>query len=485
MKITKLLILVLLFVVQSHLTAQWQPDVRLTNDPAYSCTNEYSSQCIAAGGGFVYTVWFDQRDGNYEIYYKRSVNQGSSWFPDVRLTNNAASSVYPCLAVSGSLSHVVWVDDRDGNEEIYYKRAINYGAAWENDVRLTNNPSISYVPIVTASGTDVYVVWEDLRDGNSEIYFKKALENGIYWGNDVRLTNNSAKSYYPFVAASGTIVHVAWGDERNGNEEIYYKRSTNAGQNWSADTRLTYQTAQSRSPFIAVSGSVVHLAWHDNRDGNWEIYYQRSLDGGVNWSTATRLTNNNGMSNFPGVSVSGYIVHVVWCDDRNGNLEIYYKRSTNSGQNWGSDTRLTNNAAISFGASVSASGSNVHVVWTDGRDGNLEIYYKQDPTGNAIGIKNISSEVPKEFSLSQNYPNPFNPATNFELQIAKFGLVLVIVYDILGREVATLVNEQLQPGTYEVEFDDTNYPSGVYFYKLIAVDASSPLSITKKMVLLK
>jgi len=115
-----------------------------------------------------------------------------------------------------------------------------------------------------------------------------------------------------------------------------------------------------------------------------------------------------------------------------------------------------------------------------------------------IGIKPISTEVPDKYALYQNYPNPFNPKSNIKFQIAKTPLnppqggkqtVRLIVYDVLGREVTTLVNEQLSPGTYEVEWDAGNYGSGVYFYKLIAGDPStSPgqsFVQTRKMVLLK
>lgn len=98
-----------------------------------------------------------------------------------------------------------------------------------------------------------------------------------------------------------------------------------------------------------------------------------------------------------------------------------------------------------------------------------------------VDIHPIYNEIPSQFSLSQNYPNPFNPTTHFEFQIASFGLVKLTIYDILGREIATLVNDQLQPGTYEVAWDASNYPSGVYYYKLKADDFSE----TKKMILMK
>ena len=99
----------------------------------------------------------------------------------------------------------------------------------------------------------------------------------------------------------------------------------------------------------------------------------------------------------------------------------------------------------------------------------------------SIGIKKISTEIPSEYSLSQNYPNPFNPSTTIKYEIPRSGLVNINVFDVLGREVATLVNEKQNPGTYEVKWDATNYPSGVYFYKLISGYSSE----TKKLVLVK
>ncbi len=107
-----------------------------------------------------------------------------------------------------------------------------------------------------------------------------------------------------------------------------------------------------------------------------------------------------------------------------------------------------------------------------------------------VGIQPISIEIPNKFSLSQNYPNPFNPSTKIRFDISgasvaqtfgTTGFSVLSVYDILGREVATLVNEQLKPGTYEVEFDGSNLPSGVYYCKLTTGDFNQ----SRKMILIK
>lgn len=95
-------------------------------------------------------------------------------------------------------------------------------------------------------------------------------------------------------------------------------------------------------------------------------------------------------------------------------------------------------------------------------------------------LKGINS-LPINYSLSQNYPNPFNPVTKINYSIAKQGLVTLKIYDILGREVKTLVNEVKSPGAYIVDFNGSSFASGVYFYKI----QSGNFMQVKRMVLIK
>ena len=107
--------------------------------------------------------------------------------------------------------------------------------------------------------------------------------------------------------------------------------------------------------------------------------------------------------------------------------------------------------------------------------------YELYNNGFVIGVKTVSGTVPKSYTLQQNYPNPFNPTTKIMFDIPKSGDVKLIIYDILGREIAILVDELLKPGVYEVEWYASNKPSGIYFYKLTTADFTE----TKKMVLIK
>ncbi|MCX6163997.1 MAG: aryl-sulfate sulfotransferase, partial [Ignavibacteriae bacterium] len=98
-----------------------------------------------------------------------------------------------------------------------------------------------------------------------------------------------------------------------------------------------------------------------------------------------------------------------------------------------------------------------------------------------VGVEPVKNIAPKEFKLYQNYPNPFNPSTNIKYQISNSHFVILKVYNMLGKEVATLVNEFQQAGTYEVIFSGEQLPSGIYFNKL----ASGDFTDVKKMVLVK
>ncbi|MEI7485675.1 MAG: T9SS type A sorting domain-containing protein [Ignavibacteriota bacterium] len=108
-------------------------------------------------------------------------------------------------------------------------------------------------------------------------------------------------------------------------------------------------------------------------------------------------------------------------------------------------------------------------------------YMLQSLANPLTGSENVSTTVPGAYSLEQNFPNPFNPTTNINFSVAKTGFVKIVVFDVLGREVQTLVNEKMNAGSYEVSFNGSSLYSGIYFYKISAGEFSQ----VKKMVLIK
>lgn len=489
--ITFLVAVIFFFVAETF--AQWQPDFRLTYNPAVSDLSRNNARCIAKSGDTIHVVWGDYRTAPARrIYYKRSLNNGSTWEQDVELTSHPAGSGFPSIAAVGSSVHVTYSDIRNGHLDIYYKYSSDNGLSWSPDIRLTTDPGDSRTSSLAVSGDILHVAFLDNRGGNQKIFYKRSLDAGISWSDEIMISNSAVFLYDwingPSISASSENVIIVWQDDHDGNLEIYSRCSSDYGDTWEAETRLTNNSSSSQNASVIMLNSSVNVVWQDNRDGNFEIYYMKSTDNGFTWSTETRLTDNNAASTYPSVAVSGETIHVFWQDYRDGNGEIYYKQSNDSGISWEADLRLTNDTHLSQYVFTAASDSVVHIVWQDNRDGNEEVYYKRKLIGSSVGIEDDDTNPPSEYELKQNYPNPFNPTTKIKFTIPSRTeyysvpqIVTLKVYDVLGNEVATLVNEEKAAGSYEVEFNAARLSSGIYFYKLQAENFVE----TKKMLLVK
>jgi hypothetical protein len=452
----------------SLLSAQWgwEPDVRLTYDPGGSSTALNNARCIATGpGGLVHVVWGDSRGGGGGVYYKRSTDWGVNWGQDTFLVDTVAVSGYPSIAVFDSFVHVVYLDIRDDYDgEIYYKRSTNNGVNWSPDTRLTVDTSSSQYPSVAVQDSFVHVVWQDNRDGNWEIYYKRSTDYGLNWGADIHLS--SVPGQKPSITATDSFVYVVW----QRGTDIYYKRSIDFGLNWSIDTCL--DTANySENPSMSATGSMVYVVW-DNGD---EIYFKRSTDYGVNWFPDTVLY---GVSYFyyPIVSASGPYLHVVWQHSGFGyGYDIFYKGSADNGVTWSGNIQFATEPGVSQWPSV-ASDSVIHVVWTDERDGNYEIYYKRHPNPNTI----FESETTEHLSphLLRAYMVP--SGIRLEGNLVNIALLNFSIYDVVGRAVAAFA---YQPVAKQFSFvwQPIQMTSGVY---LVRVDGGG-LCETKKVVLIK
>jgi len=162
---------------------------------------------------------------------------------------------------------------------------------------------------------------------------------------------------------------------------------------------------------------------------------------------------------------------------------IYFPRPA------GAQNKISNSVFGNGGARVSS--NSFRVVGTAGQpaigitrsnSSVAQIGFWAQTIGLVTSVEQIPSEtIPQYFSLSQNYPNPFNPTTTIQFALPKPSSVTLKIYDILGREVLTLVDEDLQPGEYKVEFDASSLASGVYIYRLEAEGFVQ----AKKLTLLK
>jgi len=285
--------------------------------------------------GYVHVVWNDGRDGDREIYYKRSTDCGVTWDDDKRLTFTSSTprSMSICSDFLGIL-HLVWTENRVGNGEIYYKRSLDGGATWDDDVRLTYDNGISGSPAICADDlANIHLVWKG--DTENKINYKRSSDQGTSWGGD-KVIVQSNYPYLPEICSDEkNRIHVVWVDTRHGYTEIFYIRSLDSGGTWETEIRLTDAVYDSHYPAIVSSQNNVNVVWQDHRDGFWEIYYKKSPDGGRSWKEDERLTFDDAKSYQPSIASDDLSrLHIVWRDFRDDNWEIYYKKGKKRDQKY-------------------------------------------------------------------------------------------------------------------------------------------------------
>ncbi|MCB0723522.1 MAG: T9SS type A sorting domain-containing protein [Ignavibacteriae bacterium] len=228
-------------------------------------------------------------------------------------------------------------------------------------------------------------------------------------------------------------------------------KTTNGGDNWIAQTSGTVSTSFSMY-FI-------------NENTGWAAGDYNSVikttNGGSTWFH----------QDYEFGSFSTTFRSVVFANDQMGwmaGLDGLVLRTTNGGTNWVQQSVPVNGDYLSIrvnGVQGWAVGENGTVIHSD----------------NVTNLNTISSSVPERYNLSQNYPNPFNPSTKISFDIPKSGFTSLKIYDILGKNIATLLSSELQEGTYEYEFDASALNSGIYYYVL----NSGSFTETRKMMLVK
>jgi BNR repeat protein len=358
---------------------------------------------FASSGSNIFVVWTDSTPGNADIFFKRSTDSGATWKATANLSNNAGDSINPQIAVSGSDVFVVWRQRTvDGDvSNVYFRRSLDDGAGWGPKVKISSSGAASSaLPQVAASGSNVYVTWED-GSSLAEVLFRRSTDNGGTWKSIVNLSHNAGDSTDPQIQVSGSNLYVAWGDLTPGNPEVFLRRSTDNGVTWKAVKNLSNNSADSYGPQVAVSGSNIYVAWYDYSPGPSDIFFKRSTDNGVTWKAVKNLSNNAGNSYSQQLAVDGANVYVVWQDNTPGPDDIFFNRSTDNGAMWMSGVNLSNNVAESANPQIAVESGNVYVVWQDNTPGDNDIFFQRSTDNGAMWETAIN--------LSNNAGDSANP----------------------------------------------------------------------------
>ncbi len=439
----------------------------------------------------------------------KSSNNGVDWVKsDLGLNNDLISNIYVDnnKLLSSTLGGGIFTSINNGVSWNETNAGLNLHTIWTTYI---DNNKI----YIGTQGGGVYLStnngnnWENLNNGlgNQIVYsltkfnnnFFAATYGGIYKSTNSCSTWDSVNSGLldSVVLCLTSKDNVIFAGTRGG--KVY--KSMNNGSNWvqssigiTSDTIFALYTFNNFVFAGTYSGGVFRTSDMGN---TWQ-----QINIGIEYSLYSRKFASIGDTIFNAMYYDG-----IYKSTNNGDswqklfsmqspIDLVTKQNYLFVSYYGSGIALTSNSGLNWTYNISNGGSQ----W-----GNRAIYslavndqylfagtdgysmWKRN-LFEIIGLRNISNEIPNQFSLSQNYPNPFNPSTKIIFAIpsnvkSQTSNVKLIIFDLLGREVATIVNHQLQPGTYEVEWDASIYTSGVYFYRL----SSDEFTESKKMLLIK
>ncbi|MBX5483833.1 MAG: hypothetical protein IRZ16_18585 [Myxococcaceae bacterium] len=362
--------------VDEDLLSNISSDRRITENPAVS------DFVYAAWTGTRFGLaWQDMRDGagqKGEIYFVPLDPTGQRLAAkDVRVTSTTTTSAWPALAWSGESFGLVYSDGSSSNTEVWLQRLTEDGAKIGGPVQVSNGNGGSEWPDVVWTGENYGVVWTDRRHSQAEeLYFRLMNADGTPATGEVRVTNDPSKQQTPILKWSGTEFGLAWTDFRHGDRQIYFRRLSAKGELVGPEVRVTQTQSDAAWPDLTWNGAGWALVWQDDRDGDVEVYFARLNAIGQKLGSDVRITQAPGFSGYASIDWNGYQYGLSWQDDRSeGRPAIYYAAVNAQGIKNGSDQKISSGTGNSTFTTALWNGSTYGFAWRDDRDGNTELYF--------------------------------------------------------------------------------------------------------------
>ena len=490
----KTLTAILLAVLAADVSAQsWTGPVRIT-----SGSENNIHPAVTDGNGWLSSAEKEMlafsRDGK-DIGILQSTLLGASW-PDsiLWITTDSADNDYPSLIrprthFPWEETMLVWQGKRNNNLEILFSKRDQNG--WSSPQAVTANSVDDEYPQVACLDTTYYAVWEQ----QGKVLFSQYAQNT--WTVPLVISGaNDTLNHMPQVTTlhvnnpPSDLPCVVWQRRKEALQSFALVASVRTGTVWSSPDTLITDEDNTRPRFYKY-GRKEALTW-ERCVGSFCNTYACTLSvvngkarlgprvtlNGVQ-DTSLNCSVSGASNNFPSRPLDFYYTGAAWESPRQDSIRVSL---------FGGNARLSapgavinRNPTISEGTAWISIGWQLYtwVVWEALVNGTWQLYGARSFV--FIADAEEPPGLPERFGLSQNYPNPFNPTTEVRFVIGDVGFVSLKVFDVLGREVSTLVNEMKQPGRYQVVWNAAGVASGVYFYKL----ESSGRVEMKRMLVMK
>jgi hypothetical protein len=435
--------------ISNSINQQYQHLQNISNHTINLSSNLGHSQDpeIVTDDLFIYTLWLDDTEGNRDVYFKRSVDNGVTFGETINLSDSPGGSLNPNMVASTGTGnvYVVWEHIPGNNGEVFFARSTDNGETFEIPFVISNNTGLNGFPQVAVSenNTDVYVVWHDCQNG---IMLTRSIDNGSTFESPIKLDNRNIDSQNPQIAISeDNNIYVAWqSNPPGGNGSIVFTRSTDNGESFENPITIgkdndnedeygvaniteekTDRKAQNIQLFqprlVTMPGTnEVYVIWHKGFNTFHKQYYlltdiffSKSTDNGNTFEKPISLTNysvwakstDNGAAFENPISLSGYSgwildpqidvsqdnnIYVAWqSNPQAGNGQVVFTRSTDNGESFTNPVTISESNVDSQNPQIAVSeDNNIYIAWqSNPQIGNGEIVFTKS-TNNGKSFEN-------------------------------------------------------------------------------------------------
>jgi hypothetical protein len=363
-----------LFSMPKASAITWDPIEEISEDKRI----EYQRYpAIAADSGKAYAIWTDNGDRDYDVLLRE--HDGAAWQLEEELNTDDKDidQRLPDVAVDGSTVHAVWQDPTDGDWDIMYRSRSGGVLGPVQEISVDTGFEVQQYPRVATYGGNVYVVWQDARDGDFDIYYR--YHDGISWSavQEISVDSGTEAQTFPCVAAGGSRVYVIWVDAGGGDTDIVMRVFN--GVSWGSITEVSQDSANEDQdePDVSYDSGKVHVVWQEVQGTDRDIFH-RSWDG-TSFSSIQEISIDSGteFQDLPSVAAEFGKVHVVWADRGDGDWDIVYRQY--DGISWTAIQEISGDLASEnqWNPYVASDNGVVHVVWEDQGDGDQDIFYRR------------------------------------------------------------------------------------------------------------
>lgn len=446
-----------------------------------------------AGGAII--TWFDLRNGwpkSCVAVQRVNANGDTLWKANgISLTDSASAWAYPEITGYGSAGAIVtWIGK---NGEVYTQKIDTSGAIQWTPGGVLLDPNGSIPQITPDNSGGAFVTWYSYNAEytNTDIFAQHVSSDGVVTGlstgDSICCVTGYQQNPQLVIDGSGGAI-ISWIDRRSESENYPYAQRVGTGGEimWAKNgLQIATTKAYYRIPIVSDGAGGAIFTWMGGNSA--DVYVQRINENGTpQWGPDIRLTESTSPT-IPGIISDGATgAFIIWENPGEGKIKLQH---------------VTLDGILSFGpgGKTVSTGKNMNgyfTVATDGLGRAIAAWedtplYTTDIYADRVVVPDFTTRVPengqtetapREFALNQNFPNPFNPTTKITFTLAENGHVSLKVFDVLGREVATLVNAQLKAGElHRASFDASQFSTGLYFYRL----ETAKSVLVKKLMLLK